>query len=498
MQVASESIAAREQALVQQRSGSGNLLLLTLALVSSLAGLLTPNPTLTVACILTLVVLVKLLWRPGEPPVLLFAATYQWIQVSAKVFHGDYRGEPLIRLAHSALTERAVLLSLAGLTLLALGMCLGVGRLSVRRGADPRDEASRISINRLFVAYLAVAAVGSVATFIATEAPSLSQLFLSIGSLRWAAYYLLGYTTLAQRAKKWYFAVATMAEFVIGIGYFSEFKIVIFVALLALLSVEARSRGRNALIALSAGAFLLIVALGWTRIKQDYRLHVSGGRREQVIVVSPTERVKTFVSMMTALTTRDLQLSIDQLAERMAYVDYFGSVLERVPSVLPYENGSLLWKAIEHVLLPRFLFPEKAALLSDSDLTRHYTGKALAGNDEGTSISMGYMTESYIDFGPVLMFLPIFLLGAAWGRMYRYMVNRATLTVIGYAFGTALLINANQFEMTGIKLIGGMVAKFLVLAVMLRFGVPRVSAWLTGRRATAAARRPEAAPLIVA
>ena len=249
-------------------------------------------------------------------------------------------------------------------------------------------------------------------------------------------------------------------------------------------------------IAVTAGTFLLIVALGWTRIKQDYRAHVSGGQRQQVIVVSPTERVRIFVSMMTSLTTRDLQQSVDQLADRMAYVDYFGSVLERVPSVLPYENGSLLWKAIEHVLLPRFLFPEKAALLSDSDLTRHYTGKALAGNEEGTSISMGYMTESYIDFGPLLMFLPIFLLGVAWGRMYRYMINGATLTVIGYAFGTALLINANQFEITGIKLIGGMLAKFLVLAVILRFGVPRVSAWLLARGHLAPGeRRPDAGPL---
>lgn len=499
MEVASRGSDGYAQPLVQPRSGSGNLLLLTAALMATVVGLLTPNPALTVSCALTLLVLVKLLWRPGEPPVLLFAATYQWIQISAKVFHADYRGEPLIRLASSSLTERAVELSLLGLALLALGMRLGIGRLHFSLRANPRDEAKLISSDRLFVAYLGVAVVGSLATFMAAAVASLSQFFLSIGGLRWAAYYLLGYTTFVQRAKKSYFALATLAEFVIGIGYFSEFKIVIFVALLALLSVQVRSRGRSAFIAITAGVFLLIVALGWTRIKQDYRLHVSGGRREQVVVVSPTERVKIFISMMTSLTTRDLQLSIDQLAERMAYVDYFGSVLERVPSLLPYENGALLWGAIEHVLLPRFLFPNKAALLSDSDLTRHYTGKALAGNEEGTSISMGYMTESYIDFGPLLMFVPILLLGVAWGGMYRYMISRASLTVIGYAFATALLINANQFEITGIKLIGGMLAKFLVLAVILRFGVPRVAAWLTERRGAAAAtKNADAAPLIVA
>ena len=497
MQAVPQNLSPREPPFIERQSpGSGNLLLLMLAVLSVLTGVLTPNPVLTVSCLLTLLFLVNLLWRPGEPPVLLFAASYQWIQVSAKVLHADYRGQPLIHLAYSALTEKAILLSLLGLSLVALGMRVGIGRLYILESANPRDEAKRISINRLFVAYLLVAIIGTLATYLAVEIPSLSQLFLSIGGLRWVLYYLLGYTTFAQRATKGYFVVATLAEFVIGIGYFSEFKIVIFVALLALLSVNVRSRARTMLIAVIAGAFLLIVALAWTRIKQDYRANVSGGSRQQLVVVSPTERVKIFGSMMTSLTTGDLQESIDQLAERMAYVDYFGSVLERVPSILPYENGALLWGAIEHVLLPRFLFPAKGTLLSDSDLTRHYTGKSLAGNDEGTSISMGYMTENYIDFGSVLMFVPILLLGVAWGRMYRYMIGHGTLTVIGYAFATALLINANQFEITGIKLIGGMLAKFLVLAVILRFVVPRIAPWLVAQHvATPPLRGAEAASL---
>ena len=39
---------------------------------------------------------------------------------------------------------------------------------------------------------------------------------------------------------------------------------------------------------------------------------------------------------------------------------------------------------------------------------------------------------------------------------------------MGYAFATALLINANKFEITSLKLLGGVLMKFIVLALLLR------------------------------
>src|SRR2546423_4736149 len=139
---------------LRRRSRSGNALPLGTAVVLSIGGLLTPNPNLTVACILTLLVLLKLLWHPGEPPVLLYAAGYQWMQVSMKVFHADYRGEPLTRLAYSGSIERAVMLSLTALILLALGMRVGVRRYRLIDLQRPQEEARRISLNRLFTIYV--------------------------------------------------------------------------------------------------------------------------------------------------------------------------------------------------------------------------------------------------------------------------------------------------------------------------------------------------------
>ena len=88
------------------------------------------------------------------------------------------------------------------------------------------------------------------------------------------------------------------------------------------------------------------------------------------------------------------------------------------------------------------------------------------------------MGESYIDFGPVWMFLPILILGFLWGWMYVYFMTRARSVLLGYAFATAVLLNAYQFEMAGIKLVGGVVMDFLVLALLLRFAEKYIVGWL--------------------
>ena len=55
-------------------------------------GLLTPNPLLTVVSVLSLAFFIKLFWRPGEPPILLFCMVFQWIQGTVLVFYADFQG----------------------------------------------------------------------------------------------------------------------------------------------------------------------------------------------------------------------------------------------------------------------------------------------------------------------------------------------------------------------------------------------------------------------
>jgi hypothetical protein len=87
-------------------------------------GLLTPNPLLTAGALLLVPILIRLLWRRGETPILLFAVLYQWLQVTTRIFYADIKGVSLGALAsyaRPAQIREATGLGLIGLLILAGG-----------------------------------------------------------------------------------------------------------------------------------------------------------------------------------------------------------------------------------------------------------------------------------------------------------------------------------------------------------------------------------------
>ena len=119
--------------------------------------LATANPWLTAASILSLPLYMALLWRKGETPVLLFAVSFQWLQVSAKVFHANVLGVPVSDIGWwlgggSPSIERAIWLGLIGLAVLAVGMRLGMRKLKPTDPARTAEETRAFSVDRAFLA----------------------------------------------------------------------------------------------------------------------------------------------------------------------------------------------------------------------------------------------------------------------------------------------------------------------------------------------------------
>ncbi len=85
------------------------------------------------------------------------------------------------------------------------------------------------------------------------------------------------------------------------------------------------------------------------------------------------------------------------LLERLAYVDITGLVIN-VDLASSEQPKMRQWgDAISHVFQPRFLFPDKQAL-SDTEVFIHLTKADIMENMRGgTSISVGYMAENYVD-----------------------------------------------------------------------------------------------------
>lgn len=460
-----------------------------LFLVAMLFGAATSNPLLTPAAIAVLLLLVRLLRRPGETPVLLFAVGMQWLQVVAKILEADYEGVAVNELGHSVMMTSAIWLGLAGVAVLAIGMHVALRTVKPPQSRVVDAGLRSLSLDRLFAVYVAMLVIGLTAERLAWVLPAVGEILHAVGELRWAFYFLLGFAALRLRRRTTYFLIATAIEFLLGIGYFSSFKTVLFMAIIAALASGRRPNLRSFTVTAVAASAALFFALAWQAVKDDYRRYLNQGMHQQVVLVSPEEQVATFTTLMGGVNSQELEGSVQSLLNRLSYVDLFADVLDNVPARLPHEHGVLLWKAILHVLTPRILFPNKPVLASDSEETMYFTGRVLASDAQGTSISLGYMVEQYIDFGRFGMFVSIFLIGVCWGAMQRYCLSRPTAAAFDIAFASALMLFVDQFEMAEIKLVGGMLMRFIVFALFMRYALPALVGWVQASRLSPEAAR---------
>lgn len=429
-------------------------------------GYLSANGWLTAYAIAVLPVLATLLLRESEPPVLLFACGMQWLQASVAVFYTNFYGAPVAAMYQLEEVKVASYLSITSIVVLAVGMNIAVGG---HRPTDPEavhNETSRLNPGTILTCYL-IAFVGlSFISRVAIQVPALSQPLLATSSLRWVLVYLLAQAVLSQRRNYSFLAIAVVLEFFTGvIGYFSNFKGIFFVLLVVLLGGRQSMRSWRLAAAIGVGVLLLGLGIMWTLIKSDYREFLNQGTRQQAVMVPISERVNKLGELVGGLDGDLIEEGLSDLIIRVSYVRFFALSIVNVPANVPHEKGRLWLGAFKHVLMPRLLFPGKEAL-DDSQITEKYTGLQVAGAEEGTSIGIGYVGESYIDFGRLGMFAPIFLLGVFYGLIYRFFSANADSIVLGGAFATAVLIfGAYTIETSNVKLVGGNLMALMVMGL---------------------------------
>jgi len=250
--------------------------------------------------------------------------------------------------------------------------------------------------------------------------------------------------------------------------------------ILAFLAVGYRLTVRNVMRTTATVALALFLCIFWMSVNEEYREFLNRGTRETVVLVSVKERVGKLIELSRRTDGRTLKRGLERLLLRIAYVDMFAHVLDMVPSKIPHEKGTLWMRVPDHILRPRLFFPNKPGLPLDTDDTRKYTGLWFLGSGVtfATSISMGYMAESYIDFGPVGMLVPIFLLGLLWGFIFRSLILKSPMKIYGYAVAITVLIDTLNFGSNNVKAVGGVITGFIVLALALRFLVPLVNRML--------------------
>src|SRR6516165_6798549 len=126
------------------RARGGRLPPATIAVALALLLLGAPGPNFLLA-LLSVAVLIAgclLLWRPGEPPILLFTFAYPWLQGSIAIFHANWLGVAVAQYSpYTGDMNSAIVMTLTGLLALAVGMRLGAGPRRMGAAYTARDVA---------------------------------------------------------------------------------------------------------------------------------------------------------------------------------------------------------------------------------------------------------------------------------------------------------------------------------------------------------------------
>ncbi len=461
------------------------------------AALLSANPFVGVACVLAF----ALIWYGAlaSPLRTVMAAylTLQWLQVVGGVllanFYGADMGEPQslhltptnLTFSIKSMSREAVLFGLAAISLLSLGFRLVPGTARPLGQLDlPYRRLTLLAgyFLLLLLHLIAGPLVGG----------GFAQPLIVLGQLRLFFAALLFYKWALDRSGGAAFSAVIAIELIVGFsGFFSGFKQIFFVITIALLTL-APIRWKQVWPLLgAAAASMLVLGTVWTAIKVDYRSALNQGTGTQEVMISLDERLDTLQNLLANTSGSNLQSSSVHLAARMAYTDFLAIVLNRVPEVQPHAEGAIWGEAVQNVLVPRFLYPDKPVMQSTSELTMRYTGLRLASTAEGTSISMGYAADTYVDFGFFGAALVFLLMGVGYGFATSFVVSRFQRRDFFAAIGSAitLLAPAAAFESSIVGMLAGFLWAFIVTAAFASFVWPLFRDF---QRAQATSLRPTA------
>lgn len=417
-----------------------------------------------------------LLWRRSEVPIFAFCVLYQWLFIGVGYVYFRATGEfPGMR--HLGDLDIAIVYSLLGLVCLTLGI-----RFSLHTyRPDPESSADEYAIDKLFWIVLILFSINwftetSVVQFRLT-AFNIAQILHNILILRYLFLYLL-LLAIVQQGRQYSlgflaFAYVLMPELTSSMTKFKELFFLLVVVLLSQwrpfsTDFSDQTRNRNILIIVTSVTVLLVAAgLVWTGgMKQNWRSALLSGQ----VSGSPIEKIEAYGQHAVDSVERfDPGPAVKTLASRMSSgVAYFSHVVRVVPDVVPHEDGKLTWSAIEHVAMPRVLFPEKPDLGGDSWLVRKYARLNVSGSESKTSVGLGYMAEFFIDFGFPGMLVPLVLYGMLLGGIFRAVSNVSPSPAMFYAIVSGLFLqHFLSYEGNFVKLLGGVLQNFLIFYVAL-------------------------------
>lgn len=292
-------------------------------------------------------------WLLGSaegPPVLALAVTYQWVQVSIGIFYSTLIGEPLEAMVKSD-WRTMVLIGLGCVVTLAISLSVGLVFMRNRLSAPESRPALAFSPSVLYAAYGVSLLVTGVVQELAWQYPSITQAILALNFSHLALVFLLA-RRFTRPVFAWERLAALMAlEVALGFtGYFANFREPLLMGAIALVEVFDRRDSRHWAFFAAVVVVLGVSSVVWMNVRGELRRDVN-----EEIETTRLERLEKVRALSEGLFSQgaDFRDSTTRVVERVWAIYYPALAVERVPSVLPHTNGSIIEGALSHLVTPR-------------------------------------------------------------------------------------------------------------------------------------------------
>ncbi len=437
--------------------------------IAILLVIISAQPFLVLCSLSLLFLLYKFFWIESVPKVLFIGLVYFWLSITVKIFYADFTGLKYEDLSSSIRIVETTYIALLCLAIFAFGLYL-TSRHAIRKIPINYTETFGYSINKVVIFYIIIAVGTFFLAGILFVFPAFSQLFNALIALKMGLLFLLIHTVFAQKKRGWVIAAIIGFEVVLSfVSYFSSFKdILITVAVVFSfypIKLSASQYFKNILL------FCIVIysMLIWQSIKDDYRSFLNKGTNTQTVQVSQAEALNKIQELAAAANPFDKNNNVVYASiDRLSYIEFFSEAMVRVPEYTPHEDGKLWLNNIMHVLVPRILNPDKEAI-DDSKMVNKYCIKHVATAEQGASFSLGFLAESYIDFGYYLMYIPVFLVGCLFGYVYTLLITKSVNFVWGFSMVSPLWFYINCNGTPGTKLLGWLFMYLIAFFLVRRF-----------------------------
>jgi hypothetical protein len=417
------------------------------------------------------------LQQPFKPSIFTIILIYHFLQISAGIWQSNNLGKDINYRSDN--TDYAILASYVGLLFIFLPVIYYQNKIPALSISQLKKHADRLSIDKTFRAYVIGFFAMNALTGIAFLIPSLTQIIFSLSNIKWFLFLLFGFQSILKNRKRKEFYIFCALEFAMGFfSYFSEFKTIIYYILILLLSLLAVIRFSRMLFASVTLVLIFFAGVFWTSVKGEYRVFLNKGSKTQSVQVEKGDAFNKLLELSEKQNESTFTGAVESFLDRLQYTYHLAKTMDRVPAIIPHQNGANLGTTLTFVFTPRILNPNKG-IYDASEKASKYTGLRYAGIKKGTSISLGYFADCYIDFGYIGMFIPLLILGFIYGSTYFYFVkNSSNNYIFNFAVVGSMYLEMIAMESDSIYIAGRLYVTLLVFFLLKIFFFPKLMAYI--------------------